>query len=116
MVPWGWQVSSSVSPRAVLAAWEANSFLQELKEPVAPATVTRSGHHQWELKTGPSTPHPLTPPARPITIVRDASGQHGSCVWVSQLLCRIALPPGTRAELDLCVRESVRLSVFSNSL
>lgn len=92
MVPWGWQVSSSVSPRAVLAAWEANSFLQELKEPVAPATVTRSGHHQWELKTGTSTPHPLTPPARPITIVRDASGQQRQGLVFGCLNFSAALP------------------------
>ena len=81
MAPWGWQVSSSVSPRAVLAAWEANSFLQELEEQVAQPMVTRSGRHQWELKNGPSTPTPhLSCPS--ITIVRDARGQH-PCFGVS---------------------------------
>ena len=59
---------------------------------------TQSGRRRWELKTGLST-------ARPITIVRDTRGQHGSCFWLSKLLCRTVLPLITRAELDLFVRK-----------
>ena len=108
-------MSSSISPRAVLAAWEANSFLQELQEQVALPMVTRSGRHQWELKTGPSTPTPR--PLPPIHHRRQ--GRQGS-TWVLFWGVSTSLPhcpaTGTRAELDLCVRESIHHSVFSNSL